>query len=231
MRILATLLATGAVLLLGACVTPPQQPIQLAQDTVSAQSGRVGVVMTKVPDVDTHLPGAGCLLCMAAAAAANSSLTDHAKTLSYEDLPRLKNEVAQLLAKKGSNAIVIAEDLNLDGLSSSSGEGTNVAKKDFSPLQKKYGVDKLLVINVTALGFERTYSAYIPTSEPKGVFRGTGYIVNLKNNTYEWYMPVQVLKSADKQWDEAPKFPGLTNAYYQALELGKDQFLKAFSQP
>jgi hypothetical protein len=231
MRILLNTVALCAALLLGACVSAPQQPIQLAQDTISAQSGRIGVAMTKVPDVDTHLPGAGCLLCMAAASAANSALTDYAKTLSHEDLPRLKDDVAQLLTKRGTNAIVIAETLDLDGLSNSSSEGSNVAKKDFTPLQKKYGVDRLLVINVTALGFERTYSAYIPTSEPKGLFRGTGYIVNLKNNTYEWYMPVQVLKSADKQWDEAPKFPGLTNAYYQALELGKDQFLKPFGQP
>jgi hypothetical protein len=216
---------------LGACATPRQAPVQLGPETVSPQSGRLGVVMTKLPAVDTNLPGTGCLLCMVAAAAANSSLTDYSKTLSYEELPQLKNEVAQVLAKKGTNVVVIPEDLNLEGLGTFSGEGANVAKKNFGPLQQKYGVDKLLVIDVTTLGFERTYSAYVPTSEPKGVFRGTGYIVNLKNNTYEWYMPVQVLKSADKQWDEAPKYPGLTNAYYQALELGKEQFVKAFTQP
>lgn len=227
----ARILGVCAVVILGACATKPQQPVQLAPDAVGPQSGRIGVAMTKLPDVDTHLPGAGCVLCMATAAAANSSLTDHAKTLSYEDLPELKNEVAKLLAKKGANAIVISDAIDVDNLSSFSGEGTNVAKKDFSPVQQKYGVDKLLLIDITALGFQRTYSAYIPTSEPKGVFRGSASIVNLKSNTYEWYMPVLVLKSADKQWDEPPKFPGLTNAYYQALELGKDQLRKALVQP
>ena len=227
----ARILGVCAVVILGACATKPQQPVQLAPDAVGPQSGRIGVAMTKLPDVDTHLPGASCLLCMATAAAANSSLTDYAKTLSYEDLPELKNELAKLLAKKGANAIVISDAIDVDNLSSFSGEGTNVAKKDFSPVQQKYGVDKLLLIDITALGFQRTYSAYIPTSDPKGVFRGSASIVNLKSNTYEWYMPVQVLKSADKQWDEPPKFPGLTNAYYQALELGKDQLRKAFVQP
>jgi hypothetical protein len=33
------------------------------------------------------------------------------------------------------------------------------------------------------------------------------------------------MKSAESTWDEAPTFPGLTNAYYQALELAKDAFL------
>jgi hypothetical protein len=231
MHAAARILGVCAVLFIGACATQSQKPIPLAPDTIGPQSGRIGVAMTKLPDVDTYLPGAGCLLCIATAKAANSSLTDHAKTLSYEDLPDLKNEVAKLLAKRGANTTVIADAIDFDNLSSFSGEGTNVAWKDFSPLQKKYGIDKLLLINVTELGFNRTYSAYIPTSDPKGVFRGNGYIVNLKNNTYEWYLPVQVLKSADKSWDEPPKFPGLTNAYYQALELGKDEFRKAFSQP
>lgn len=225
------ILGVCAVVFLGACATKPQQPIQLAPEAIGPQSGRIGVAMTKLPAIDTHLPGANCLLCMATASAANSSLTDHAKTLSYEDLPELKNELAKLLAKRGADTIVIADAIDIGELSAFSGEGTNVAKQDFSPLRKKYGIDKLLLINVAALGFNRTYSAYIPTSDPKGVFGGSGYIVNLKSNTYEWYMPVQVLKSTDKAWDEPPKFPGLTNAYYQALELGKDQFRKAFSQP
>ena len=230
MRTFGTIVAACAAVLLGACASAPQQSILLAQDTLKAESGRIGVAMSKLPPVETHLPGAGCLLCVAAASMANSSLSEYSKTLSHEDLPQLKNEIAQRLARKGANAIVIADELNVDDLGTFSGEGANVAKKDFSSLRTKYGVDRLLVIDVRTLGFERSYSAYVPTSDPKGVFRGAGYLVNLKSNTYEWYLPVQVLKSADKQWDEAPKYPGLTNAYYQALELGKDQFLKALEQ-
>jgi hypothetical protein len=53
-------------------------------------------------------------------------------------------------------------------------------------------------------------------------------VVNLKTNAYEWFMPVNILKSAEQKWDEPPKYPGLTNAYFQALELGRDSFLKPF---
>ena len=104
-----------------------------------------------------------------------------------------------------------------------------MAKKDFTSLAQKYGIDKLVIIHIATLGFERKYAGYLPTSDPKGILRGTGYMVNLKSNTYEWYQPVEVIKSADKTWDEAPKYPGLTNAYFQVLELGKDSFLKPFS--
>ena len=184
--------------------------------------------MTPLPKVDTSFPGAGCLLCIATASAANSTLTDYARTLPYEDLPKLKNYVADKIHKKGPNVIVIADDLRIDALSDYSGKGPNTAKKDFSSFKQKYNIDKLLVIDIASLGFVRTYSAYIPTSDPKGAFRGTGYIVNLNDNTYEWYMPVDIAKSADSKWDEPPKFPGLTNAYFQALEIGKDSFLKPF---
>jgi hypothetical protein len=220
-------LAAVSILLAG-CATPPQQPVPLTDSALRSNQAKVGVAMTALPKVDTHLPGAGCLLCVAAASLANQSLTSHAQTLPYEDLPLLKEEVAALLRKKGIDAVVVTEDVNVDALGNYTGQGANAARKDFSPLAKKYNVDKLLVINISMLGFERQYSAYVPTSDPKGVLRGTGFMVNLKDNTYDWYLPVNVLKSADGKWDEAPKFPGLTNAYFQALELGKDEFRKPF---
>jgi hypothetical protein len=42
-------------------------------------------------------------------------------------------------------------------------------------------------------------------------------------------MPVELAKGSDGPWDESPSFPGLTNAYFQVLEMGKDAFLKPFN--
>lgn len=221
-------LAALAIFVSG-CATPPQQAVQLDKATLGSKTGRIGVAMAPLPKVDTDFPGAGCLLCLAAASVANSSLTAHARTLPYEDLPKLKNDVADLLRKKGNEVMVIAEDLNVSTLPDAGSKGPNIAKKDFSALRNKYKVDKLLVIEISALGFVRPYASYIPTSDPKGVLNGTGYLVNLNTNTYEWYLPVRIAKSADKAWDEPPKYPGLTNAYFQALELGKDQFSQPFA--
>jgi hypothetical protein len=55
-------------------------------------------------------------------------------------------------------------------------------------------------------------------------------MVNLKTNAYEWFDTVQVSRSADGKWDEAPAFPGLTNAYFQAIEQAKDRFKAPFAQ-
>jgi hypothetical protein len=221
-------IATVAILIAG-CATPPQPPVYLSEGALTSPA-RIGVAMAPLPKVDTYLRGADCLLCMAAAAVANGSLTSYAQSLPREDLPQLKSRVAELIRKNGTDVTVIQEDINIDELPDYEPKAPNRAKKDFSSLGKKYNVDKLLVIQISSLGFLRTYSAYIPTSPPKGLFEGAGYIVNLKNNTYEWYERVNIIKAADGAWDEPPKFPGLTNAYFQSLELAKDSFLRPFSK-
>jgi hypothetical protein len=229
MKLRFTIAVAFIGLMLGGCVTKPQLPVSLAQEALSTKSEKIGVAMTALPKVDTRFPGAGCLLCIAAASMANPSLTAYTQTLTHEDLPQLKNLVADKLRKKGSVVIMIDEELKLDALPDLKSEVPNTAIKDFSSIQKKYNLDKLLVINISAVGIWRNYSAYFPNGDPKAVVKGSGYLVNLKSNVYDWYQPLDIAKSADGTWDEAPKFPGLTNAYFQAIELGKDDFLKPFN--
>jgi hypothetical protein len=227
---LASAVLVAATAILGGCAAPQQPPLSLNPEAVGTQSGRIGVVMTAVPKPDTQFPGAGCLLCVAAANAAHTTLTGYTQTLPAEDVSNLKNEVAALIRKKGGNVTVIAEELKIDDLPDATTKGTNIAVKDYSPLKKRYDVDKLVVLSVTTMGIERPFSAYIPTGDPKGVLAGQGYLVNLNNNTYEWYQNVRSIRAADGKWDEPPKFPGLTNAYFQAIEMGMDEFKKPFSR-
>lgn len=216
----------GLAIFLSGCAVKPQLPVTLDQQTLGTRAGRVGVVMTTLPKADIFLPGADCLLCYAVAAATNASLGKYASTLPNDDIPLLKNQIVQRLRAKGTDAIVIDEDLNLETLPSGNEGNANTAKKDFSPLRQKYNVDKLFVVAISQVGIERHYSGYISNGDPKGVFRGAGYLINLKTNTYEWYEPISILRAADSAWDEPPKFPGLTNAYFQAMEAGKDLILK-----
>lgn len=210
---------------------PPQQPVVFSMDTyvASQPKERVGVAMTALPKHTTQTPGASCLLCLAAAAGANSDLSNHSKTLSNENLPKLKEDIAELLRRNGIDTVVIPDEIQLSDLPKHKTKGVNIAKKNFSSLGQKYGVDKLLLIDITALGFTRTYAAYFPTSDPNAFFAGTGYIVDLNSNVYEWYQPVAISKSAEAEWKEPPNFPGLTNAYFQALEMGRDELLRPFA--
>jgi hypothetical protein len=214
-----------AVFLAGCAGVPQQEPLPFKGDVVKAGEARVGVAMSKLPKVNTFFPGAGCILCIAAAEAANSSLTKHTQTLTHEELAPLKDQAAAALAKGGVQAQVIAEPIDIAKMKRITA-APGSPDRDFRPLKAKYGVDKLLVIDVTLLGMVRSYAAYIPSSDPKATMEGAAYIVNLSSNTYEWYSPIKIARAADGAWDEPPSFPGLTNAYYQALEIGMDSVLK-----
>lgn len=222
-------LLVSATFLLTACASAPQLPLPVAPQAFAAPANNYGVVLNKLPVVDTQFPGAGCLLCIAAASVANSSLTAHTKTLPAEDLAVLNKQVADVLRKKGVKVTMI-DDLDVTKLPDISKEVPNFARKDFTSMKAKYKIDKLLVINIGMIGIERTYAAYIPNGEPKAKIAGIAYIVNLNDNSLEWSMPINAVKASDGKWDEPPKFPGLTNAYYQVLEMAKDSVLTPLAQ-
>lgn len=209
------------------CATTGQQPINLGPEAITAQSGRVGVMMTALPTVGTYLPGAECPRCILTASGANATLTAHAKTLSYEDLLKLKDDVADFIRRKvGTDAVVVIPDtLSFEALPKFAVAGRNLAESDFSPLRQKYQIEKLIVIQISQLGMRRTYSSYFATSDPKAVLSGRVFLVNLGSNLYEWYRPLEVIKAADGRWDEPPKFPGLTRAFSQVVAMGRDTVL------
>jgi hypothetical protein len=218
-------LVLAAVTTLSGCAVQMQQPLALAPEALASSAGKVGVVMTPLPKVDTEFPGAGCLLCIGVARAAHSSMTDHVRTLSQEDLAQLPQMAAALVNKKGAQAVVLSEPLKLDAFPKFDASKPNFARQDFRALREKHGVDKLIVIQVDAVGVWRGYSSYVPTEPPKGTFNGAVFMVNLRDNALEWFKPINVRKGAEN-WDQPPKFPGLTNAYFQALEQGKDEILQ-----
>lgn len=228
MKTRSILALIGVVVLAVGCATPRQSYVELDKSAINGKSGKVGVAMTPLRKPDTRFPGADCLLCMATASLLNASLTSHTQKLPPEGLPELKDTLAELIRKNGGEAVVIADEIKLDALPDFSGEGPNIARKDFSVLKQKYAIDKILVLDVPVLGMSRQFSGYIPTSDPRAEFEINGYLVNLSNNTYEWYQTFSEAKGTSGSWDEPPDFPGLTNAYFQALETGKDRLVGTF---
>jgi hypothetical protein len=222
------LLFVAATAFLAGCASTPQAPVAVAPEYVTAHAGRVGVVMSALPKVDTDFPGAGCLLCLAAASMANSSLTAHTHTLATNEVASYQTNAVDALRKKGFDATAIPDPLDVSKLPDAAAKTPNHPKKDFGSLKAKYNVDKLYVLQVSQLGFTRSYAAYVPTSDPHAAVAGEVYIVDLATNAYDWYERVNVTTAADGKWDEPPSYPGLTNAYFQAIELARDHYVGPF---
>jgi hypothetical protein len=232
LRRLGAVVALLAAALLAGCAAP-QQPIDLASDYFSsgkARQGRLGVVMADLPKPDTQFPGASCLLCIAVANAAHSALSKEVQGFSTAELKPLPGQLVELLRKQGVDAILLSDPLKLADLPDlRASDPKNKPRKNFSGLKAKHQLDRLLLVEITSLGVSRSYSAYIPSDVPRAMLNGSASLIDLNTNALEWYMPLALSRAAEGPWDE-PKFPGLTNAYFQVLETGMDMVKKPFTQ-
>lgn len=214
------------------CAAPVQQPVNLASNYFSsaqAKGGRIGVVMSQLPKPDTQFPGAFCLLCMAVANGAHSTLSKEVQSFSTAELKPLPAELVTLLRKQGLDAMLIDEPLKLADLPDlGASDPANKTRKNFGALKAKHQLDRLLLVDISVLGVWRSYSAYVPQDVPKAVLMGSASLIDLSNHALEWFLPLSVSRAAEGTWDEPPNFPGLSNAYYQVLESGMDQVKKPF---
>lgn len=218
-------------LFLSGCATPRQEPIHLSTDYFKSGASKIGIVMAELPKPDTFFPGADCLLCIAAASLNHRSLTAEVQSWPTDEFHALKQEVHTLLKARDQQVVLIEEPLKIQDLPDRKNAELGSARKDFSALQQRTGVDRLLVIQLQRIGVQRTHSAYFPSGPAMAQLVAEAYLVDLPSHQLAWYETVDLLRSAEGEWDEAPKFPGLTNAYFQLIELGKDQIKKPFVRP
>lgn len=218
----------GLIVLLAGCAAPQQSFVNLPSDYFASGKGAIGVATTALPTPDTYFPGANCLLCLAAASMTNNAMTTAVRQWPTDDLRSVKEEVAALLRSQGQTVVVIPDPIKVADLPSRSAPQEGFALRDFSSVKAPAKLDRLLVIEYRTLGAVRNYSAYIPTGAPRATFEAHAYILDLSTHKYELYDMISQQKAAQGEWDEAPRFPGLTNAYFTAIEEGKDSIKKPF---
>lgn len=217
-----TLIALWA-LGLTACASTPFNPIKMDQNLYQNKDATVGVYIVAPDKVDTYLDGASCLLCYAAAAAANGSLTKHMKTLDVNDFTAIKTDLVEILQEKGMNAQLVEAKLALTKLKKFKPKSAGFAEQDYTPLKAAAGVDKLLILQVNMLGAQRFYNGYVPTSSPSGAVSAKMFMVDLTSNKLELDQRINERVAVEGEWDEPTSFPGVTSAFYEAVERAKIQ--------
>ena len=227
-RLCAPLLILS-ILFVGCSSTPPQQRVVFDLDSFASSGDSVVVAMTEVPSSSLILPGADCLLCIAAAAAMHTSLSSHAKTLTPEGIPELGKELGSILSDEGVEVSYYDGAVDIGDLPRNRSDLPNSAERDFSSLAEESGATHVMVVGLGFIGLQRNFASYVPTADPQARFTGTLMLVDLSTNTYDLYESIDIYRSAEGEWNEADAdFPALTNAYYQALEQGKDAFRLPF---
>lgn len=226
---LVALLAVG-------CTSAPIKPVSLDEHFYKEKTQKVGVYLDTLPKTNTYFPGAGCLLCLAAAEIANSSVTDHVQALSVEDIEGIVADVDNALKDKGLEPVLVSSSIDLKKMEKFSAPDAGpdqviqYARKDFRSLKHSLGVDKLVLIDINTVGVIRSYSSYIPTTGPMGYIYGEIAIIDLNDNSYKMYESVNIKTAVVGEWDEPSTFPGITTAFYEAINTLK-QRVKALMEP
>lgn len=210
----------------GCASIPPQHPVAFSKNLAQADN-TIAISIGEVPSVAITYPGADCLLCIGVAAVANSGVSGEVKKLNSDDLKPLGAQLISALEESGHAVKVLDKDFKVKKLKKFESTEANAARKDYRSLKDELQASHLLVMNFEYVGVKRDYASYVPTGEPYAIVHGLAYLINLTSNVYEWYLPIQQRHSPGQEWNEPPSYPGVINAYYQAVETTKEQVLSA----
>lgn len=226
LRTLAALTVIACLTLTGCAHVQP--PIPLDQQFWDAKEPTIGVAINVVPAPALVLTGNQGILDLAINTGVNSTLSDNIEKWQVQDLNTLPDAIVAKLQAKGYKAKRISEPVDLKRYKEISfREG--YTSRDLTPLKATYGVDRLLLVNIQGTGATRSYYSIVPTSAPMAQVGGQGMVVDLADNKLLWFKPFAVVQAAQGEWDE-PNYPNLTNAFYQAMDMSRQQMITPFAQ-
>lgn len=196
----------------------------------------IGVVIGDMPSPSAHKGGNQGLLDMAINNSNAGDLELHLNTLDVSKIRDVAAKMTKYLKGKGLKVKHISKNLDLKSLNDFEAENnessqTYFSNLDYRSLKTKYGVDKLVVINIVRIGTIRSYYGFVPLGDPSGLSHLGGYVVNLDNNQLEWKQSVvQQSPNNTDDWDSPPKFDGLTKAMYVAFDQSRNMLFNHFAK-
>ncbi|MGD2119166.1 MAG: hypothetical protein PVG66_12455 [Chromatiales bacterium] len=218
-----------ALLLLVGCASVPQPPVPLTNDYWEKNDPQLGIYVKPLEKPQFYMEGDVRLLDYAVNAAVMSPVTSHFESLEVTDYDVLREDIKQYFSDQGKQVKLLVDDLKISDLSNYSDpdkeDTVYFAKKDYTGLKKKYGIDHLLVVIPERVGLARPYQGFIPMGEPRAIFEVKGELVDLETNQLLWYAEISRDNFSSGVWDEPPTYPGLTNGFYAALEAIKQDVL------
>ncbi len=213
--------------LLTGCATP-QPPVPMDQAFWNEKQERIGVAYTQVPAPTVLLTGQQGLLDYAVNNGMASGLRAKVETWDASSLRELPQQVSAVLQEKGYTVVKLDEPINVEALKKVSSEKTGFTARDFQPFKAQKQIDKLVLFSFASVGTTRSYYSVAPTSVPVAQVVVTTYVIDLDDNRMLYFQPKVFSRAADGEWDEAPEFPNLTNAFYQALDSTQQELLGVF---
>lgn len=219
-----------SILFLSGCaMSPPQPEVSINTDMLSRDDMKIGIYYAGPEDkATTHIGGAGCLLCYAVASALTSGLDSHLESaISTDELDDIKDLVFSQYSSRFKSVKMVQLPTPLADFKDFNDQH-GFADKDLREVKNELDIDVLVVIQLRGYGAFRSFSNYIPNGDPQGYLSGLLYSVDLNTNAYFQYLSLDEKVQPGGPWDEAPSYPNVTTAYYQAVENFKEKITRSF---
>lgn len=213
----------------GCATAPGPRPMQ--SDFWSQTGQSVVVALTQLPETAAHKVGAQGLLDIAINNAMADDLSNALKTITLDDsYGQARSEVVKRLQERGITSSFTEKMIDVASLPDFGGADKSgaYAAKDFRSLKEDLGADRLLLFTVIAVGTQRSYYGFVPTSRPVAVLSARGEMIDLHTNEVLWRdVTLNTAPIADP-WDEPPEFQNVKAAVQGVIVEGRAAMVEKF---
>ncbi|HZP13663.1 MAG TPA: hypothetical protein VFB36_14690 [Nevskiaceae bacterium] len=177
----------------------------------------VGVAMMPLPAAAAYKEGSQGLLDIAINSAMASDLDSHLSRLDVTGIDQAGDQIIGKLESRGVRAQRISEAIDPERFPKSGGDGKHTAERNYDVLATRYGVQRLVLIQLASVGTTRHYFGFVPTSSPKGYARATAQMIDLRTGELLWSAASVRRQDVADEWDQPPAFPNVDRAIADTL--------------
>lgn len=208
-------LPTGlvAALILAGCVAPLPKQANMVHEGQT-----IVVVSNKTKKPGFYRIGAQGLLDMAINHAVTHTVESHVQAMDVPDGSALREQIAQVLTKKGYKVTVESEPLDVAALPKFNGSQPHRTLGDWTQFGSDHHADYVLLLSLSAYGAARSYYSFIPTSKPYPISSFVGEMIDPKTNTEVWLDGVYRPGIEVDGWDTPPDYSALTQRIKEKYE-------------
>lgn len=199
--------------LLMGCAQP--RNVQLSENFWQDQSQKIAVASFKAPEPQMHRVGNEGLLDLAINNAMNSNMNKALKRADMNWYNNMSTQFATRLKEQKIHTSISEQQFKND-------------KKNREIILRQAEGDKVLTLELRAVGARRTYYGFIPTGAPEAYCLLVGELIDPKDKKVLWRHESEIIHPIQGAWDQSPNYPNFTSALNVAVNEAKQELLDSF---
>jgi len=189
--------------------------IPLAENFWQEKQQKIRVASFKAPEPQMHTVGQQGLVDLAINSAMNNQMNKAIKNIDISWYAMLPENFSGQLKKHHMNVTLHPQPID-------------TSKKSRDAILGQAAGDKLLTLELRAVGARRDYYGFIPTGAPQAYCVLVAEMVDPKDKKVLWRHETEILQPVEGAWDQPPNYPNFTRALQVAVNDAKQELLDSF---